>query len=820
MYTGIFYHRPTNTIHLWDDKLGYKKFPYKPYCYFITNENPDSTSIYGDGLKKMLFNSINEMREFKESWDEKVFESDLRPELRTLVDLYHKCSPSLPEVTTAFVDIEVDIEDPQFKKLGGFPNASEANAPINAITLYLTSTEKFHTWVLLQDEMNNPDYNRNDSFIYTFKDERELLSNYINFFKSQDIRCYSGWNSESFDVPYIFNRITKLLGKSYTSHLSPIDIVKNNPEREEYQIAGIAHMDYMFLYKKFTVNEKDNYKLDNIAAIEIDSHKVKYEGALGSLYRKDINKFIEYNIGDVELLVKLDKKLQYIDLARTLCYKGNIPFESIVYSSLPIDGAILTYLKKHNLVAPDGKHNAREGHIQGAYVATPTAGLYEYVVDLDYTSLYPSIMRTLNISPETRVKKVRNNEIALLEGLEDNQVVSINGCVYDNSKRGVIPTILDLWFDERVEYKNKMKEYKKLAQNSKDQNEKNDFLSKANHYNLLQYTLKILLNTVYGVHALPSFRFFNRDDAEAITLTGQAAIKYARKEVDILLKKLGSTDRVTYADTDSLMLSCKGLLNKFNADLNDIPKCVDLIRNKLMPAFRANNVIALTEFALKSLNVRERHYFHLKQEFIARRMFFLSAKKRYAMWLVNKEGIDCDKIEFKGLDIRRSSFPPYFKKTMFDCCEGILKGKEQQNIQDVICDYRRQTKNQSLFDIATPTGVKKLSPLGIKGQPVHVRAAQVYNKMLIDEKRKNAFPITAGSKLKWVYLEASNPWNQNVIAFNEETPKDILDNINRYVDYETIIAKNIEGKMGPILQACGMQMPEKVNEKFEGFFSF
>lgn len=829
MYTGIWYDRRKNTIHLWDDKKGYQEFKYQPYCYVLNPGGPYKT-IFGDSVVKRTFNTPWEMKdELVDVWKDITFEADVRPEMRTLVDLYYDQEIYSPTINMAFLDIEVDIDDPQFLASGGgFPTPSEALAPINAITMFTTIDSTYHVWILKQADHPDPTMEwfddehtrdiKNNIELKVFVTEEDLLQDFIWCFREQGIRLYGGWNSENFDVPYIFNRITRVLGPSMVSKLSEIDLIEFDNDKTKggtYRIAGSAHLDYMELYKKFTPNEQDSYKLDTIAHLELGVNKVEYSGPLGALYRKDLRTFLIYNVVDVKLLVKLDRKLQYFDLARMLAYKGNVPYESIVYTTMPIDGAILTFLKKQGLVAPNCPEKQERVGIQGAYVADPTPGLHEYVVDFDFTSLYPSIMRTLNISIETIVKKYPSRQAALLEGLEPHQVVAANGMVYDTSRRGVLPSLLDVWFQERVEYKEKMKEAKRKAQEFPEGSpERIEQEKLADSYHQLQYTTKILLNSVYGACALPSFRFFQRDNAEAVTTTGKLAITYSREKTNEFMEQLGVDDKVLYCDTDSMFISMAGLLKKLKKDFNDMEECSSTILTSIIPAFSKYHKRILDQFAREELNVHGEHFFHLKQELIARRMFFIDVKKRYGMWVINEEGVPADKIEFKGLDIRRSSYPPYFKQCMFDVCKAILQGLSVEEVENIIREYQKNVRTVPLIEIATPTGIKGMKPLGSKGLPAHVKSAHFYNEAIKDY--PHVYPIQPGNKIKWVYLK--NHPKYPTMAFTEDTPQEFIDGLKPYVDYDTIIDMNIMNKLEAILRFCGYRFPEKIDEGFDGFF--
>ena len=351
-------------------------------------------------------------------------------------------------------------------------------------------------------------------------------------------------------------------------------------------MAGVSYLDYISLYKIYNYGELPNYRLDTIAKIELGRGKIEYTGNLDQLMRDDIEKFIEYNLVDVELVVEFDKKLQFIDLCRGICHAGHVPYEDFVYSSKYLEGALLTYLRRRNLVAPN-KPADREEKMQkirenneekfiGAYVKSPIVGKYEWIYDLDLTSLYPSIIMTLNISPETKIGKINNwdaNDFLkgkvdsytigddtitkenLKKYLEDSKFsVSSNGVLYRTDKVGCIPGILDLWFAQRVKYKNEMKKYGKSGNK-----EKYAFFHKR------QLVQKILLNSLYGVLGLPAFRFYDIDNAEAVTTTGQTVIKSTADMANIKYnKELGDPelDSNIYIDTDSVFFSAAPLLDK------------------------------------------------------------------------------------------------------------------------------------------------------------------------------------------------------------------------------------------------------------------
>jgi DNA polymerase elongation subunit (family B) len=366
-------------------------------------------------------------------------------------------------------------------------------------------------------------------------------------------------NCDAFDVPYLYNRIKRVLGKKVANQLSTIGEMYYSPYRNRYSIAGTSMLDYMVVYKKFFYGELPSYALNAISMKELGRGKIEYEGNLDALMENDIETFIEYNITDVELILELDKKLQYIDLLRAICHVGHVPYEDFVYSSKYLEGALLTYLKRAGgIVSPnkpaDGKDRMRElkesgetGFI-GAFVKDPIPGKYEWMYDLDLTSLYPSIIMTLNISPETKMGKILdwdadeyirgekdeyiiNGERVSREKLQKflekyKYTVAPNGVMYTTDFVGLIPSILNEWFDKRVEYKDEMKKWGKAGDNDKYE-----------FYKKRQLVQKILLNSLYGVLGLPSWRYANVDNAEATTMAGQTIIKKTEAAINMKYNK-------------------------------------------------------------------------------------------------------------------------------------------------------------------------------------------------------------------------------------------------------------------------------------------
>jgi len=548
MYQNIYFQREKNLMHLWDDELGYRTFPYTRYAYKKATHG-EYTSIYGDRLTKVYKYSKD---------DTDLFESDVAETTRVLVDLYTDSDIPSTGHRVLVYDIEVEMES-------GLPDPTIASNGITSIALHDSVSN--HYWVLILDENGKLQKKQTDTTtIIPFSTERQLLETYLDLYEQINPSIVTGWNIDYFDTPYLYNRLTNVLGESHAKRLSPIGQCFYSPYRQRYFIAGVSYLDYLTLYKNYTYVELANYRLDTVGQTELKEGKIEYSGNLDDLFRDDIDKFIQYNLVDVELIVKLDRKLQFIDLARAICHAGHVPYEDFVYSSKYLEGALLTYLKKKKRVAPnkpadrkermEALKEAGEDKFIGAYVKDPIVGKYNWIYDLDLTSLYPSIIMTLNISPETIIGKVdgwdaekfyrgevdwytfegeslsRENLKLLLE--ENNCSIASNGVLYRQDVVGCIPDILDHWFNQRVEFRKLEKQY-----GTDGNTEKYIF------YKQRQLVQKILLNSLYGVLGLPAFRFYNIANAEAVTLTGQTIIKRTADIVNVKYnKELGGTPLV------------------------------------------------------------------------------------------------------------------------------------------------------------------------------------------------------------------------------------------------------------------------------------
>jgi len=496
--------------------------------------------MFGQKLEKITKVDPNE---------EGLFESDVPVETRILVDGYYESNESSKGHSIIYFDIETEVDK-------GLPNPQNALQRITAISLYSNNLKKYYALIL--DEHNKlSEFEYPNVEILRFDNEEDLLLEFLKIYKMCKPDILTGWNSDFFDIPFIYNRLGRLFGDNKAKELSPLGICYYNDFKKRMVIGGVSCLDYLIVYKKFSGEPAPNYRLDTIAKKVLGRGKIQYDGNLNDLLENDLKKFLEYSINDTELLVEMDAKLSFIQLSIDICHSAHVQYEDFGTSSKIMEGVLLCLLKNKGLVAPnkpaqkeDYDYEEDEEKFAGAYVKEPIPGLYEWVINADLNSLYPNTIRTLNISPETKKGKVLNwkeiidvNEIGNLKSIKDeseiqlqiintkevvkltkekflklikykNFSVSGNGILYDQSKDGLLKQIINTWYSLRKEYKAKMKN----AIENKNKEEES-FWSRR------EQVQKILLNSLYGVLGLKSGRLFDLDNAEAVTLSAQLIIK-------------------------------------------------------------------------------------------------------------------------------------------------------------------------------------------------------------------------------------------------------------------------------------------------------
>jgi len=835
MYQNICFDRKNNTIHLWDDQKGHLKFAHKKYAY--------KKSSYGryvtlDGTK------VDKVTDWTDADIQRghIFESDVNADTRTLVDMYYESDDLSVGHRELFFDIEVSGE-------GGFSTAENADNPLTSISFYDKAGDRYVA-ILIDKKKKVKPVNEGNFILEVVQSEIELINLFLKYYIEIQPTILTGWNIEFFDIPYLYNRITKVCGTTFANVLSPINQVEYLKFRNRYKIMGVSILDYMALYKNFTYSEEPSYALDFICRKELGRGKIEYEGTLDHLYESDIDKFIKYNINDVELVVDLDNKLKFLDQARGICHKGHVPYEDIFFTTRYLDGACLTYMKRLGIVAPDRKRRDKEeseeessNDFAGAFVKDPIPGLYHWIFDEDMASLYPSIIRSLNISPETKVGRFENwkevqdiyltgngkgnarfkysnsskSELVPADNIRqwlntNNYTVSAIGVVYDKTRTGLVPSILETWMGEREEYRALAKKHGK---------EGNTEL--ARFFDARQLTMKIVNNSLYGALGAAGFRFHDLDNAESITLTGQSVIRHAMLKGNEWFTKQTGEDKeyVIYVDTDSNYFSAKPIIDMMERRLGkELSK-----QEKTDITFKTSQVVekyindSFDHYAKHVLN-SDTHFFSIKQEYVSESGLWI-AKKRYAQKIITEKGVSITqltsgkkdwKLDVKGMDVVRSNFPKAFREFMSGILIDILNVEPRDVIDTKILNFREGMKIKPLLDIMFPTGVKEISKFTIsgtgnmfsermKGTPIHVKSALNYNDLLVYYKIDSISPIGDGEKIKWTYLK-NNPLGLETLAVKGfEDPIEIIKFIEQYIDYERIFEASLENKLGDFYNA-------------------
>ena len=908
MYQSVYYNRLPGEdqyyYYLRDDKKGIQKFQYWPTLYRL-DDGGEFETLFGDRCSP--FQGKYDRK------DPKVYEKDIDRELVILRDLYHQSDDMPSYHNTVYLDIEIEI-------LGALTPTTirEANAEITAIALIDVSTKEKICFIL-DKEGKIDELDQDGKVIIPCPDENTLLRKFLSKWEQMDPTIVAGYNSDFFDIPYLYYRIQKRLGDE-VYRLSPVGKITEtlSQPNSPIRIGLVNSLDYMLLLKKYIAKEEPSYKLGDIGIKYAKLGKIEYNGSLDTLFREDPIKFIDYNIRDVEIIEVLEEKLKFIELTILISHLCHTPYESIYYNTALNEGAILTYLKRKGIIAPNkptttnpsirelelgdhvihqrgtptiegmvysfekdnivvktmaGKYINRyaktirkKDSYAGGYLLDPIPGLYSDVSDLDFTSLYPSIIKSLNLGVETLVGRIvtKNNYEqynsleqlkkldpeeklhiqklvkstytlkdatieagALINLIEDNNwTISASGAFYRTDQKSIACEVLEDWFDKREHYR----ALKKTA--GKEEDWVNYKL-----YDLYQMAFKILQNALYGTYAINSWRFTDgfKICSAAITNSGQRLTKesitfvneYISEQLDIDTKSF-----VIASDTDSLYMELTDLLKHRNPDLdyNDRKEKI----NRLLVLTEELQTVAngnLNSISQDLFNMTEAHHFVLKQEVIAEKAYW-SGKRRYAMYIVNKEGVEIEELEMKGLDIMKSNFPPLFRNFGEGLIKNILFGKPKVEIDKDVMEFKQMVGEIEWIKLLKPTGLKKMGEYierrPIAGElftklklkcPVNTKAAIRYNDFLHYKKLNVKHPeFTIGDKMYIANLKP-NPYQIDAIGYNGyNDPEDITKLIDKYIDRDGLFDSILRNKLETVYNDIGWTF--NLNPYKAQFFNF
>ena len=831
-----------NTIYYRGIKNGRRvklKVAYTPTLFLPSNKPTDYKNLEGEYLEPMKFENIREARDFIKRYEEvKNFRiygnnsfaySFIADEFKGMIDW------KIEDLSIAVIDIEVGSEN-------GFPDPYQATEPITAICVkYMNGM----TYVWGCGDYNNE---RNDVTYIKCRDEYGLCKKFLDFWHENAPDVISGWNIKFFDIPYLVNRFQKLFDEDVYKKLSPWSLINsrnvivNNKNFVAYDMIGISVLDYIELYRWYAPGgrSQESYRLDNIANVEIGESKLSYDefDSLHALYRLNFQKFIDYNIKDVELIFKLENKLKLIELGLTLGYDTKTNFEDIFAQTRMWDALIYNYLLSKNIIVPPKEVKFKGEAFEGAFVKDPQVGKHNWIASFDLNSLYPHLMMQYNISPETLVEpsnytdEMRNiissgvdvnkmlNRNIDLSALKD-VTITPNGQYFRTDIQGFLPKMLEEMYEDRKKFKKLMIQAKKEYEIENDEVKKLEIYNRISRYDNLQLAKKVSLNSAYGALGSKYFRFYDLRMALAVTLAGQLSIRWIESELNRYLNKLLKTenDYVIAADTDSIYLNLGPLVNKVYSgekEVNQVISFMDKVcEDKIQPFIDASyqNLASYVHAYDQKMQ--------MKREALADKGIW-TAKKRYILNIYNNEGVQYKepKMKVMGLEMIKSSTPAAIREKMRESIKIMMQGTEE-DIHVFIADFKETFKQLPPEDISFPRGMNGLKEysdsvsLYKKGTPIHVKGAILYNARLKALKLEKKYPlIQEGEKIKFTYLKMPNPIKDTVISYPSRLPQEF--GLQQFIDYDVQFSKAFLEPIKVVLD-CMNWSTEKINT-LESFF--
>jgi DNA polymerase elongation subunit (family B) len=817
------------------------KIAYEPTLYLPSKKPTQFQSLLGEYLEPMKFENIRECRDFNKRYEEvgnfKIYGNSNYP--YAFIADEHKGMVEWDQdlISTAVIDIEVGSEN-------GFPDPYIAQEPITAICIKYVGGQTI--------VFGCGDYVTQGSEIYIkCSDETTLIKKFFQLWQDKCPDIISGWNIKFFDIPYIYNRTTRLLGEDEAKKLSPWNIVNQRKvmamgrENIAYEMLGVATWDYIELYRWYAPGGKsqESYKLDNIANVEVGESKLSYDeyDNLHALYRLNYQKFIEYNIKDVELILRLDEKLKLFELGLTLAYDTKTNYEDIFAQTRMWDSLIYSYLIEKNIVVPPKIISQKDDRFEGAYVKDPQVGRHDWVASFDLNSLYPHLMMQYNISPEmivepadyddemrkiiqrgVSVDKMLNKEVDL-SGLK-GVTLTPNGQFFRTEQQGFLPKMLQEMYEDRKVYKKKMLVAKAEYEKESDPAKKYEIKKRVARYDNLQLAKKVSLNSAYGAMGSQYFRFYDLRQALGVTTAGQLSIRWIENKLNQFMNNLIGSKNVDYviaSDTDSIYLRLGEIVSKFGYDkLDSATKTIGIMdkicEQKIQP-FIDTSYQELAEYVKAFAQKMQ-----MKREGLSDKGIW-TAKKRYILNVYNNEGVQYAEPEMKvmGLEMVKSSTPSAIREKMKETIRLMLRGTED-DVQKFIEDFRKEFKTLPPEEISFPRGLNGLKEYSDsvmmykKGTPIHVKGAILYNHYLKQKGLTKQYPlIQEGEKLKFTYLKQPNPFKDTVISYPVRLPKEF--GIHDFIDYDMQFDKAYLDPVKIILGCIGWNH-EKVSS-LEGFFA-
>ena len=813
-----------------DGKRVKQRIEYSPSLFVPSKRVTNFTNLEGDYLDQKVFGTIREARDYVKQFDGVTngpkIHGNTRYEYAFIAD-QHKgmIEWDYSKVLIAVVDIEVGSEN-------GFPDPYQANEPITAITIRYVNGQTVVFGCGIYEVQG-------DEVYIKCRDEWTLCKKFMELWNKKCPDVISGWNTKFFDIPYLVNRFKRILGEGEEKKLSPWGMVherKTNIMGREliaYEIMGVSSLDYIELYKWYAPGgkSKESYKLGDIAQEELGEGKISFEefDNLHQLYRLNYQKFIEYNIKDVDLITKMENKLKLFELALTLAYDTKSNYDDVFAQTRMWDSMTYSYLLEKNIIVPPKVVKEKSEAFEGAYVKEVQVGKHDWVASFDLNSLYPHLMMQYNISPETLIEP-QNYTPAMREIISsgvsvekllakkvdtsklEGACLTPNGQFFRTDIMGFLPKMMEEMYEDRKKFKKLMLQAKKEYEVITDESKRQEIENRIARYENLQLAKKVSLNSAYGALGSQYFRFYDLRMALGVTTAGQFSIRWIEAKINDYMNKILNTDAdyVIASDTDSIYLRLGELVNKVygingkvTADTNKIIEFMDRVCEDKIQPYIDKSYQELADYVHAYDQKMQ-----MKREGLSDKGIW-TAKKRYILNVYNNEGVQYKepKMKVMGLEMIKSSTPSVIRGKMKESIDIMIKGTEE-DIHKFIADFRQEFEKFPPEEISFPRGLNGLTKyadsanLYKSGTPIHVKGAILYNNFLKQNNLTKKYQlIQEGEKVKFAYLKTPNHFKDTVISFPSRLPTEL--GLHDYIDYEMQFNKSFLEPIKVILDCMG-----------------